>query len=442
MVKPMSQAVLKVKHQMFGRVWFQVNGLQNNVRLAARLEARLVKLTGVTAVKADIQKGLLKLCYSKKQLIPRQEPEDLPVGKQLFNVALGGAALGLVGVKRCIVGPSALASSRHIFNLNAAAALISGYPILRSGFHSLTRGRINHDLIIGAVGLGTILLQESVPGLLVFWLANLATLGQSLVLRVSQRAIRGTYGDGVQKKAPKNTGLWNEQAAAYSDKVVPLTFGLSALTGLATGSFSRSLAMLLAANPAPTGFTANSTRSAVLSLAARHGVLIQHPHVVEDLSRVDVIVVSSKLLYDQAIKCLLTDRTQIILASSQNKMLHLTGLQGRGRVVTFISNDLAEAGLLKAADVGIWVGSEKLQSGQQVATDILITQVSDLPYLFRLAGLAENHFERNITAVQIANLLGLGLGATGWLSPVEATIYTNLTDAFSALRTLSLLKQW
>lgn len=442
----MGQAVCAVRQQMPGYTWFQVNGLKGNSRLAVRLEARLIKLKGVTGVKADTRRGWLKLCYAEDPVMQRPqnltEPEDLPVGRQMFNVALGGAALALVGLKRYTVGPSALAASRSIFNLNAAAALISGYPILHSGFKGLTRGRINHDLIIGAVGLGTILLRESIPGLLVFWLTNLTALGQSMVLRASQKAVKEQYGPAVQKKSSRNTGLWNAQAAGLAQREVPLSFGLAALTGVVTGQLSRSLAMLLAANPAPAGLAAAATRSAVLAAAARQNILIQHPHVVEDLLRVDTILVSDQTLYDQVVKNILPARMQVEVAPVENKPAYLLSLQKQGRTVAYISPDPAEAGLLRAAQVGIWLSGREPAPGQAVTTDIIMPQLSGLSFLLKLSMVAEKHFQHSFSLVLAVNLLGLGLGAAGWLSPVGATVYNNLTGVWAALRSVGLHQQF
>lgn len=98
--------------------------------------------------------------------------------------------LGLFALKHALVGKSFLARSESLFNLAAATAMISGYPIFKSGFKSLAaRGRINHDLVMSALSLGTLLARESIPGLLVVWLVNLSSLLQSLVLAHSRKSV-------------------------------------------------------------------------------------------------------------------------------------------------------------------------------------------------------------------------------------------------------------
>ena len=51
------------------------------------------------------------------------EPEDLPISRQLFNVALGGGVLALLTLKRFTLGKSRLAGSQRLFNLAAVGRL-------------------------------------------------------------------------------------------------------------------------------------------------------------------------------------------------------------------------------------------------------------------------------------------------------------------------------
>ncbi|MQL53154.1 HAD-IC family P-type ATPase [Desulfofundulus thermobenzoicus] len=316
---------LHIVHFLPGRVRVAVPGLKRNPLLLDVLCRHLSRLPGVTAARGSTTTGRLlvhfqgglaagnvlgeiALCASHLRRVeislPEiaatgatrpyrvEEPEDLPLKRQMANVILGGTALALVGAKRAWRGPSRLARSPGLFYLSAAATILSGYPLLKSGVQHLSaRGRLNYDLLLGLLSMGTLLLRESVPGLLVVWLVNLNALIQSLILKRFQQVPGQEAGTDkpVRPWSPSCTGD-SSSARRYGDRMLPVAFGLSALTGLVTGSFNRSLAMLLAASPGPAGLAAPTALSSGLALAARRGMGVSHPECLRLLSRVDVLV--------------------------------------------------------------------------------------------------------------------------------------------------------
>lgn len=313
-------------HKLPGRVRLQVPGLQGNHRLAGVIAAAVSQKKGVFLARASALTGrvliffdesnlqltelkqVIQECLALKQqqpVLPRRntpEPEDLPVKKQFFNVALGGGVLAYLTLKHLLVGRTPLAKDPHIFNLAAAATIISGYPVLRSGLHGLTRGKINYDLVLGALALGTTLARESITGLTVMWLTNLAALIQSLTLQRYLKALPATKDTARSLDAAINPSEWEEAGRTYGQKFILPALGAAALTGLAGGAGGRSktLAMLLAANPSPAGLAAPTTRAAVIAAAGKKGILFRHPGAVEKLARLDTVILDSETVLSEA----------------------------------------------------------------------------------------------------------------------------------------------
>lgn len=220
------------------------------------------------------------------------EPEDLPIRKQLFNFALGGGVLAYLGLKHLLVGRTPLAKQPHIFNLAAITAIAGGYPILRSGLQELARGRINYDLVMGTLALGTILVRESIPGLLVIWLTNFAALVQSLALKGYLNALPARPEGPPIQREDSEAPEWSEAAREYSRRAVVPVLGMAAVSGFAggPGGFQRALAMLLAANPSPAGLAAPTAATAVMARAGKNGILYRDVRTLEAVSNVDTVV--------------------------------------------------------------------------------------------------------------------------------------------------------
>lgn len=120
-----------------------------------------------------------------------QEPEDLPLGGQIFQVVLGGAAILYLGLKNMFRGRSAWSSSPYLFNAAALVTIVSAYPTLRSGVANLTASRrINHDLMLGFTILTLLAARESITGLVVSSLVNVGTLLETITVNRVRRTIR------------------------------------------------------------------------------------------------------------------------------------------------------------------------------------------------------------------------------------------------------------
>lgn len=319
-----------VAHRLPGRLRFIVPGLQGSRPLASGIVRMLSTIAGVYQAEANpltgralvffnprqvnegaLRQGIFQViaghrsstrpCF-KEQEKPKnlrtdqgkglQEPEDLPISKQLFNVALGGGVLAYLGLKHLLVGRTPLARHPHIFNLAAITAIVGGYPVLRSGLQELARGRINYDLVMGTLALGTILVRESIPGLLVIWLTNFAALLQSLALKGYLNALPARPEGRPLQREDTETPEWSEAAREYGRKAVLPVLGLASLSGLAggPGGFQRALAMLLAANPSPAGLAAPTAATAIMARAGKNGILYRDVRTLEAVSNVDTVV--------------------------------------------------------------------------------------------------------------------------------------------------------
>jgi len=315
------------------------------------------------------------------------EPEDLPIESQVSKVTLSGGLLLALTLKRIFFGKSALARSSKINSLAGLTTIATGYPIFRSGLENLIKKKkLNNDFLISAATVVSLLLKESITGLVVVWLVNLSTLFQTMTLDKSRKAIKemlqgkdemawlevnGTeisvpieslqkndiiivhigekipidgevtsgeaavsqaiitgeaipitkkQGDKVfagsiveqgtikvlAEKVGKETSIARivqlvdeaskvrapieNIADRYSEKIVPLSLGLSALSYLITRDFKRSMTMLIVACPCAAGLSTPTAISASMGNAAKRGILIKGGNFLEKVGKTDVVL--------------------------------------------------------------------------------------------------------------------------------------------------------
>jgi manganese/zinc-transporting P-type ATPase C len=119
------------------------------------------------------------------------EHADHELETRMRNLVLGGSVLAGFFVKRLVMGSAPLAGNPILFGISAVAAIISGYPFLRSAFRSLAqRDSMTTDTLVSSATIASIIMRESVTALVVIWLLNLGEYLQALVLRRTRRAIR------------------------------------------------------------------------------------------------------------------------------------------------------------------------------------------------------------------------------------------------------------
>lgn len=422
----MNPCKIEVVQSFPGRLRVRINGLKGNSFFADSLAKTFARKNKILSVKANPLTGKALIIYDHKNLSIRNlcleldktinlilskvvapeylklarksqekkktpgevfEPEDLPIQSQVAKAVLSGAVLLGLALKRLVWGKSSLASTPKIINFAALTTIFTGYPILRSGVENLTkRKKLNNDFLISAATLVSLLLKESITGLVVVWLVNLSTLFQTLTLEKSRKAIKDmlqgkeesawlevngtevsvpietlqkgdivvvhigdkipidgevvggeasvsqaiitgesmpilkTKGDKVfagslieqgtirvvAEKVGKDTSvariirLVDEAskvrapieniADQYSEKIVPLSFGLSALSYLLTRDFKRSMTMLIVACPCAAGLATPTAISASMGNAAKRGILVKGGNYLEKIGQTDVIL--------------------------------------------------------------------------------------------------------------------------------------------------------
>src|SRR5436309_2650124 len=83
------------------------------------------------------------------------------------RLAVGGAVLLGLLLKRVLFGATALAGSPILFAVSTIATIVSGYPFLRGGFRAVTgRGSLDTDALITAATIASLALRENVTALI------------------------------------------------------------------------------------------------------------------------------------------------------------------------------------------------------------------------------------------------------------------------------------
>ncbi len=118
---------------------------------------------------------------------PTRSAPDTSTG-ELARLAVGGAVLALVAVRRLLARP------RFRFGSSGAGGvltvLFTGLPFFRGALRSLRgRGAPGTDTLVSAATLISLVLRENVVALTVLWLLNIGEFLQTLTLRRTRRAI-------------------------------------------------------------------------------------------------------------------------------------------------------------------------------------------------------------------------------------------------------------
>lgn len=415
----------QVVHSLPGRIRVKINGLKDNYRLAKSIERTFRINPQIGYISANPATGKILIAFDPRQIsqeeltseltrsvnfiiekvIPKKnvsdkslalektgevkvfDPEDLPLKTQVTQVVGTGIVLLALVFKRCLWGKSSGSGASWVHTVAAATTVITGYPILRSGVDNLLiKKKLNNDFLISAATIVSLLMKESITGLVVVWLVNMSTLFQTMTIDKSRRAIRemlqgkeqmawleveGTLvsvpidslkiGDvivcHVGEKIPIDGVIKNGEASVnqavitgesmpihktkgekvfagsivedgtikikaekvgndtsvakiiqlieessevrapieniadkYSDKIVPMSFGLAALVYFLTGDFKRSMTMLIVACPCAAGLSTPTAVSAAMGNAARKGILIKGGSHLEKVGSTDVVL--------------------------------------------------------------------------------------------------------------------------------------------------------
>lgn len=124
----------------------------------------------------------------KRQKLPIEDTGH-SIRQQIIRLCITGVILVFLFVKRRFIGPGRLYMSSRLLGLSAITTIVAGYPIFRNGLAGLTgRDRLNIDTLITVATIATIVLRESLTGLVVVWLIDFSAFLQSITLRRSRKA--------------------------------------------------------------------------------------------------------------------------------------------------------------------------------------------------------------------------------------------------------------
>nr|WP_109561861.1 manganese-exporting P-type ATPase CtpC [Mycolicibacillus trivialis] len=235
-----------------GRLRVQVGWLRGDTRRAVAVEEAVDKLAGVRTVHAYPRTGSVVVWYSPArtdrsallaaigeaehvaaELIPARQPRSADVrNTDLLRMAVGGAALALLGVRRYVFArPPLLGTSGRL--AATGVTIFTGYPFLRGALRSLRSGRAGTDALVSAATVASLVLRENVVALTVLWLLNIGEYLQDLTLRRTRRAIsellRGQQdtawlrlADGTEVQVPIDTVQVGDEVVIHEQVALPV----------------------------------------------------------------------------------------------------------------------------------------------------------------------------------------------------------------------------
>ncbi|AGP65654.1 ctpC [Mycobacterium intracellulare subsp. yongonense 05-1390] len=199
---------LQVISDAAGRMRVAASWVRADSRRAVAVEEAVAKCEGVRVVHAYPRTGSVVVWYSPRrcdrssvlaaigdaahvaaELIPVRAPHSSEIrNADVLRMVIGGAALGLLGVRRYVFArPPLLGPSGRLFA--TGVTVFTGYPFLRGALRSLRSGKAGTDALVSAATVASLVLRENVVALTVLWLLNIGEYLQDLTLRRTRRAI-------------------------------------------------------------------------------------------------------------------------------------------------------------------------------------------------------------------------------------------------------------
>nr|WP_155764704.1 manganese-exporting P-type ATPase CtpC [Mycobacterium intracellulare] len=229
-----------------------VSWVRADSRRAVAVEEAVAKCEGVRVVHAYPRTGSVVVWYSPRRcdrssvlaaigdaahvaaaLIPVRAPHSSEIrNADVLRMVIGGAALGLLGVRRYVFArPPLLGPSGRLFA--TGVTVFTGYPFLRGALRSLRSGKAGTDALVSAATVASLVLRENVVALTVLWLLNIGEYLQDLTLRRTRRAIsellRGNQDtawlrldDGSEVQVPIDTVQIGDEVVVHDHVAIPV----------------------------------------------------------------------------------------------------------------------------------------------------------------------------------------------------------------------------
>lgn len=243
---------LQVISDAAGRMRVAVSWVRADSRRAVAVEEAVAKCEGVRVVHAYPRTGSVVVWYSPRrcdrssvlaaigdaahvaaELIPVRAPHSSEIrNADVLRMVIGGAALGLLGVRRYVFArPPLLGPSGRLFA--TGVTVFTGYPFLRGALRSLRSGKAGTDALVSAATVASLVLRENVVALTVLWLLNIGEYLQDLTLRRTRRAIsellRGNQDtawlrldDGSEVQVPIDTVQIGDEVVVHDHVAIPV----------------------------------------------------------------------------------------------------------------------------------------------------------------------------------------------------------------------------
>lgn len=314
---------VRLRSALPGRERWDIEAVRGRPRLAAALEAGLSRQPGVLRVQGNAVTGRLLLCYRPDMPVARARWQlraalalpALPAAKYVAwrrrwargyegrtgeaqlrllrsRVTLSGTLLATLVAKRLLWGAGALAATPWLVMTSLLVSALSGYPALRREEDSPPGDcGVTGRTPLGSLGIGLMVLAESIEGLVVLWLANLTELWLARELDTSRLAIQRSWPRRVGEAAPPALAAAADDVTSEQEDCLPPTPGevarrrfadlsllLAGTVLMLTGDTRRALAMLLLA--CPSGAPEATPLAAGLSVrtAGRRGIYVRDPY--------------------------------------------------------------------------------------------------------------------------------------------------------------------
>ncbi|MEA4925515.1 MAG: HAD-IC family P-type ATPase [Syntrophomonadaceae bacterium] len=243
-------------HHIPGRIRIFVPEICRNPTLSQALEKHLAGIPDLMAAKCNPATGRALIVYNEKKAARDQilynihtfqsnqkksqppvrmekadEPEDLPLGWQ--GLRLAGLALAVLGLMvNRLLGRGAKSSPPWLFNLSAAAILVSSYPFFRSGWQKIPfLKRPGHDFWLGLTGCFFLILRRDLLGLLVLFCSYATAFVQARTLRLSEKELEKIL-NRLNLTGPANLN-WANQTQSYFEKGQQINQGGTIVQGTA-----------------------------------------------------------------------------------------------------------------------------------------------------------------------------------------------------------------
>lgn len=449
-----------------GRLRITIDGLRRDAAFGRHLSRYLTAQPGVVFVEANALTGRALILFNEKQLkfsdichlisvarsgYRRTENQKIAVPFQSVTPATYAAvttgALTVIAVKRLVIGRSNMAASSAVFTLAALTTVVSGYPILRRAVDNLfKRGRVDSELILFLATVVLLIMRESITGLSVLWLVNATNFFRFFVDTRTKQAIGKLVNDSEQLTCPQErvtdddarsdavSRLVDEVAANRRqtpqlvwpvNAIVQTSLLLAAGFLLATRDLSRSLAIVLAGCPIAVAIAGTTVYSIATAQAARQGILIRQPRLIEQAGHTDKVIIC--------------DAGQYQNKSSADTVEEISRWRRTGHQVAVIAHKDDSRAALAAADIGIALRCSSPSLIRQA--DVVFTRdnPSQIVDLNRLGRKTEEVRKQNMRLALGANAAGVGLAAAKLLSPVSAGLLLNVSTAAVILNSLRIL---